>query len=56
MAIYKATKEEDVKEVVAKDFEVFPLIFGPHVSRDIVNQVPERKIYLTAIACVFLPV
>ena len=43
MAINEATEEEGVKEVVAKDFKVFPLIFGLHVSGDIVNQVPERK-------------
>ena len=54
MAIYKATKEEGVKEVVAKDFEVFPLIFGLHVSGDIMEPVPKRKINLTAIAvCIF---
>ena len=38
-----------MKEVVAKDLKVFPLIFGLSVSGDIVNQVPERKIKLTAI-------
>ena len=50
MAVYKATKEEGVKEVVAKDFVVFPLIFSLLVSRDIVEPVPKRKINLTAIA------
>ena len=50
VAIYKATKEEGVKEVMAKDFKVFPLIFGLHVSGYIVEPVPEkRKIKLTAI-------
>ena len=43
MAIYKATKEEGVKEVVAKDFENFPLIFGLHVSGNIVEPVPEKE-------------
>ena len=56
MAINEATEEEGVKEVVAKDLKVFPLFFGLSVSGDIVNQVPERIINLTAIACVFLPV
>ena len=54
MAIDNATKEEGVKEVVAKDLKVFPLIFGLHVSGDIVNQSLKRKINLTAIAsCIF---
>ena len=54
MATNKATKKEGVKEVVAKDLEVFPLIFGLHVSGDIVEPVPKRKINLTAIAvCIF---
>ena len=52
----EAAKEESVKEVVAKDLKVFPLFFGLSVSGDIVNQVPERIINLTEIACVFLPV
>ena len=43
MAINEATKEEGVKEVVAKDLKVFPLFFGLSVSGDIVNQVPERR-------------
>ena len=54
MAINEATKEEGVKEVVAKDLEVFPLILGLHVSGDIVEPVPKRKINLMAIAvCIF---
>ena len=54
MAINEATKEEGVKEVVAKDLEVFPLIFGLHVSGDIVNKFLKGKINLTAIAsCIF---
>ena len=39
----EASEGESVKEVVAKDFEVFPLIFGLHVSGDTFKQVPERK-------------
>ena len=51
----EASEEESVKEVVAKDFERFPLIFGLHVYRNIVEPVPEkRKIKLTAIVlCMF---
>ena len=56
MAINEATEEEGVKEVVAKDLEVFPLFFGLRVSGDIVEQVPERKINLIAIASCILPV
>ena len=43
VAINEATEEEGVKEVVAKDFEVFPLIFGLHVSGDIVNKFLKGK-------------
>ena len=54
MAIYKATKEEGVKEVVAKDFKVFPLIFDLRVSGDIVFKFLKGKIKLTAIvSCIF---
>ena len=56
MAINEATEEEGVKEVVAKDLEVFPLFFGLRVSGDIIEQVPERKINLIAIASCILPV
>ena len=49
MATSKAARKEGVKEVVAKDLKVFPLIFGLHVSGDIVNQSLKRKINLTAI-------
>ena len=50
----EATKEESVKEVVAKDLKVFPLFFSVSVSGDIVNQVHERIIKLTEIVlCIF---
>ena len=39
----EASEGESVKEVVAKDFERFPLFFGLHVSGDFVNQVPEKE-------------
>ena len=39
----EASEEESVKEVVAKDFERFPLIFGLHVSGNIVEPVPEKE-------------
>ena len=56
MAVNKAPKEEGVKEVMAKDFKVFPLIFGLHVSGNIVEPVPEkRKINLMAIVVCILP-
>ena len=38
----EASEEESVKEVVAKDFERFPLIFGLHVHRNIVEPVPKK--------------
>ena len=56
VAINEATEEEGVKEVMAKDLKVFPLIFGLHVSGDIVNQSLKRKINLTAIVVCILPV
>ena len=56
VATNEATKKEGVKEVVAKDLKVFPLIFGLHVSGDIVNQSLKRKINLTAIVVCILPV
>ena len=43
MAINEATEEEGVKEVVAKDLEVFPLFFGLRVSGDIVNKFLKGK-------------
>ena len=43
VAINKATEEEGVKEVVAKDLEVFPLFFGLPVSGDIVNKFLKGK-------------
>ena len=57
MAINEATEEEGVKEVVAKDLKVFPLIFGLHVSRDIVNKFLKGKNKSNGNRfCVFLPV
>ena len=43
VAINKATEEEGVKEVEAKDLEVFPLFFGLRVSGDIVNKFLKGK-------------
>ena len=43
VAIYKATEEESVKEVMAKDLELFPLIFGLCVSGDIVNKFLNKQ-------------
>ena len=43
VATNKVTGEEGVKGVMAKDLKEFPLFFGLRVSRDIVNQVPEKE-------------
>ena len=43
VAINKATEEEGVKEVEAKDLEVFPPFFGLRVSGDIVNKFLKGK-------------
>ena len=43
VASNKASKEGSVKEVVAKDLKKFLLFFGLRMSRDIVNQVPEKE-------------
>ena len=43
MAINEATEEEGVKEVVAKDLEVFPLFSSLRVSGDIVNKFLKGK-------------
>ena len=40
MAIDEATKEEGVKEVMAKDLEVFPQVFPPLTEEDIIWAVP----------------
>ena len=56
MAIDKATKEESDLEVVANNLDVRPQVFGLRASVDIVEQVPERKINLIAIASCILPV
>ena len=43
MANNEATKEEGVKEVLAKDLKVFPLFFGLRMSGDIVNKFLKGK-------------
>ena len=56
MAIDEATKEESDLEVVANNLDVCPQVFGLYTSVDIIEQVPERKINLIAIASCILPV
>ena len=56
MAIVEATKEEGDLEVVAKDLDVFPQVFPLLAEEDIVENCPERKINVLAIASCILPI
>ena len=53
MAINEATKEEGVKEVMAKDLEVFPLIFGLRGSGDIMYKFQKGKNKANSNCCVY---